>query len=231
MRLNSNETQQQILVVKNTPDSDEDIKALLIASGYPTTTIPPAAEPMLNPMADHTINAILVDIHPKRASSGIQLAKQLREHFGVPLVLLTSPSEPEREDLQKQLQPEVMLGRPCTPESMDAAIELAKEIFRKKVDNPQTDASKTKETTRELFVRENGWLKKIHVADILWIREEGIYIHIFAKGKQHTLRASLSELSVGLPPGQFYKTQKSHRVNLKKSKGTDYCGATLEDKT
>ncbi|MBN7813048.1 response regulator transcription factor [Algoriphagus sp. H41] len=205
MHLNSNEAQQRILIVKDTPDSDEDIKALLIASGYPTTTIPPGAEPMLNLMADHTTNAVLVDIHPKRASSGIQLVKQLRERCGVPLVLLTSPSEPEKEDLQKQLQPEVTLGKPCTPESMAAAIELAREIFRKKGDNPQTDASKTKKTTRELFVRESGWLRKIHVADILWIREEGSYIHIFAKGKQHTLRASLSELSVGLPLVNFTK--------------------------
>lgn len=72
------------------------------------------------------------------------------------------------------------------------------------------------ETEEEIFIRENGWLKKILVKNINWIKVEGVYTHLACQERLHTLRITAKNLFHKLPAGLFYQIHKSYYVNRTK---------------
>lgn len=66
----------------------------------------------------------------------------------------------------------------------------------------------------ELFVRENGWLKRIIIKDIDWIKLEGVYTHLFSNGKLHTLRSTTKDVLIKLPKSIFIQVHRSYFVNI-----------------
>lgn len=72
------------------------------------------------------------------------------------------------------------------------------------------------EREEEIFIRENGWLKKIYVKNINWIKVEGVYTHLACKEGLHTLRNTAKCVFSKLPKGLFYQIHKCYYVNRTK---------------
>ena len=72
------------------------------------------------------------------------------------------------------------------------------------------------ESEDEIFIRENGWLKKILINNINWIKVEGVYTHLACKEGIHTLRNTAKCVLKKLPRGLFYQIHKCYYVNRKK---------------
>lgn len=72
------------------------------------------------------------------------------------------------------------------------------------------------EEEEEIFIRENGWLKKILINNINWIKVEGVYTHLACKEGLHTLRNTAKCVLKKLPRGLFYQIHKCYYVNRTK---------------
>lgn len=68
----------------------------------------------------------------------------------------------------------------------------------------------------EIFIRENGWLKKILINNINWIKVEGVYTHLACQERIHTLRNTAKCVFSKLPKGIFYQIHKCYYVNRNK---------------
>lgn len=68
----------------------------------------------------------------------------------------------------------------------------------------------------EIFIRENGWLKKVLINNINWIKVEGVYTHLACKEGLHTLRNTAKCVLKKLPRGLFYQIHKCYYVNRNK---------------
>lgn len=84
-----------------------------------------------------------------------------------------------------------------------------------KQEHPKKKKGKTKKLKEEeIFVRENGWLKRILIRDIEWIKLEGVYTHLFSNGKLHTLRSTTKDVFIKLPKSIFIQIHRSYYVNI-----------------
>lgn len=68
----------------------------------------------------------------------------------------------------------------------------------------------------ELFIREGGWLKKILIENIHYIKLEGVYTHLYCHDQSHTLRSTSKEVLAKIPSSDFVQIHKSYFINLHK---------------
>lgn len=68
--------------------------------------------------------------------------------------------------------------------------------------------------TNELFIRENGWIKKICTQDILFFQLEGSYTKIQCELRSYMLRITTKDLLQKLKSRIFFQVSKSYLVNL-----------------
>jgi len=206
----------KILLVEDNVNLSENVRDILVIHGYEISTILEEAESACSQIEDIRPDIVLLDIKLKGRKTGIDLAEELRRSMNVPIVFLTSYSGADVVKKVKHVRPDGFITKPFTTETLVTTIELAIENFNLKPNQVNNIESPGHKDSSELFIRENGWLKKIMIADIEWIKAEGSYTHVFVAGKQHTLRNTVKELMEKLPEEQFSRVHKSYIVNLKK---------------
>ncbi|MFC5624521.1 LytR/AlgR family response regulator transcription factor [Algoriphagus winogradskyi] len=206
-------TKPKVLLVEDNFNLSENIKEILSLRGYDIVKILDQAETALSIIEENSPDLVLVDIKLKGNKTGIELAEELRQTIDLPIVFLTSASGKEIVKRVNHIQPDGFITKPFTSNSLVTSIELAME--RHKV-NLKKSADQQKNTNTDLFIRENGWLKKILISDISYIKAEGTYTHIFVKEKQYTLRNTVKDLMKKLPENQFSRVHKSYIANMEK---------------
>lgn len=207
----------KILLVEDNTNLSENISELLKINGYEILRIFESADSVMEYMLESPPDLILIDIKLKGSKTGIELAHDLRNEFKVPIVFITSASGKDIISKVRHLHPDGFIVKPFTKESLITTIELAMANYKSEelVEN-RTSIIKSKNTPDELFIRENGWLKKIRIDDIHWIKAEGTYTQLYAEGKQYTLRNTAKEILSKLNEDQFHRVHKSYIINLKK---------------
>ncbi|MCE7053257.1 response regulator [Algoriphagus sp. AGSA1] len=210
--MNETSTKSKILLVEDNFNLSENIREILTLQGYEICEILDEAETAMSIIEQSSPDLILVDIKLKGAKTGIDLAEELRRTMDMPIVFLTSASGTEIVKKVKHLRPDGFINKPFTTNSLITTIELAMENYK----SAHKDSDIRKNKVPDLFIRENGWLKKIIINDINWIKAEGTYTHLFVNEKQYTLRNTVKDLMEKLPERQFFRIHKSFIVNLGK---------------
>ncbi|WP_268036934.1 LytR/AlgR family response regulator transcription factor [Algoriphagus sp. PAP.12] len=207
----------KILLIEDNTNLSENISELLKINGYEILRIFDSADSVMEYISGTPPDLILIDIKLKGSKTGIELAHDLRNEFKVPIVFITSASGKDVISKVRHLHPDGFIVKPFTKESLITTIELAIANYKSDelIDN-RTSLIKTQNTPDELFIRENGWLKKIKIDDIQWIKAEGTYTQLYAEGKQYTLRNTAKEILSKLNEDQFHRVHKSYIINLKK---------------
>lgn len=79
---------------------------------------------------------------------------------------------------------------------------------------PIYQTGEMEDTSNELFIRENGWIKKIRTRDILFFQLEGSYTKIQCEFRSYMLRITTKDLLQKLKSRIFFQVSKSYLVNL-----------------
>ncbi|WP_192085483.1 LytTR family DNA-binding domain-containing protein [Algoriphagus sp. Y33] len=219
-------TKTRILLVEDNLNLSENLKEILSLQGYEILEILEEAETALVIIEEAAPDLVLVDIKLKGNKTGIELAEELRLSMDIPIVFLTSASGSDVVNRVKHIRPEGFISKPFTTNSLVTAIELAIENHKSRSTNIYKP---DKDVVSDLFIRENGWLKKIMINDIHWIKAEGTYTHIYVKGKQYTLRNTVKDLMQKLPYDQFSRIHKSFIINMKKIEAFSSTTVKIED--
>lgn len=206
----------KILLVEDNVNLSENVREILTLQGYEVTEILNKAEEACSKIEKHFPDLILLDIQLKGKKNGIDLAEELRQSMNIPIVFLTSSSGKDIVDKVSHIKPDGFITKPFTAESMITSVELALQAFSEANQKSQKITGAGEQFPTEIFIRENGWLKKILIEDIEWIKADGSYTHIFVKSKQYTLRNTVKEVLQKLPPQQFERVHKSYIVNMRK---------------
>jgi DNA-binding LytR/AlgR family response regulator len=207
---------KKVFIVEDNADLSDNVRQILTLKGYEIVYTLPEAESAIGIIEENIPDVILLDIMLKGKKNGISLAEDLRKNIDLPIVFLTASSGPEIIKKIKHIKPEGFVTKPFTPEGLVTAIELAMETFSLNREQANKTPPESKKKDSDLFIRENGWLKRIRIDKIDWIRAEGTYIHIFVSKKQYTLRATVKDLMEKLPSSNFCRIHKSYIVNLKR---------------
>lgn len=206
----------KLILLEDNISLSENIRDILTIKGYEVSNIIDEAESAFDTIEESHPDLLLVDIKLKGKKSGIDLAEKIRESLNIPIVFLTSSSGKDIVKKVKHIRPDGFITKPFTTETLITTIELAIQQFK----TTREEASKLQNSKDgfkdELFIRENGWLKKIIISEIDWIKAEGAYTHLFVNGRQYTLRNTAKEVLQKLPEKHFARVHKSYIINMQK---------------
>jgi len=205
----------KILLIEDDYILSENIEEILTIHGFELTATLNKAETAIEVIEDKKPDLILLDIQLKGNKDGIELSEEIRKKVNTPIIFLTSAAGKEIIHRVEHINPEGFITKPFTMEGLITSIELVLSKYRKTIENKNQEISKKDVALSELYVRENGWLRKIIIDDIDWIKAEGTYTQLNVKNKQYTLRNTVKELMKKLPADQFSRVHKSYIVNLK----------------
>ena len=222
-------TKTKILLVEDNQNLSENVKEMLIIQGYEVCGILDKAEEACTKIEAVLPDLILMDIQLKGKKNGIDLAEELRQTIDVPIVFLTSSSGKDIVKKVNHIRPDGFITKPFTSESIITSIELALQTFRQSNEKASKMIGSPDKLDSEIFIRENGWLKKIMVNDIEWIKADGSYTHIYVMGRQYTLRNTVKEVILKLPENQFVRIHKSYIVNMKKVDALSSSAVKIEE--
>jgi len=217
----------KIILVEDNDYLSENISETLELHDYTVLAVLNNAETAKKTIQEKKPDLVLIDIKLKGVRSGIQLAEELREGENIPLVFITSSSGKEIIKRVQHLNPDGFITKPFTLEALVTTIELAicNHKFRQNLQLENTIHL----SNSEIFIRENGWLVKILVKDIDWIKTEGTYSQLKVNNKQYTLRNTAKEIMDKLPEQLFVRIQKSYIINVNKIEAINSTFVKVQD--
>lgn len=208
---------QQILIVEDNFELADNTKDLLEAEGYEVCGILDSGKRIEEVMFEKLPSAVLLDIHLYGEKNGIEIAHILRNKFQVPVIFFTSSSDKITIEKAKEISPEGYILKPFTRETLITTLAIAISNFEKKHTNFSEMIFHDRIIKGSIFIRDKGYLKKVNIQDIDWIKADGSYTHICTENQTiYTLRNVIKDVISKLPPVLFCKVSKAHIVNIDK---------------
>ena len=214
-----------ILIVEDELLIAAEIERALARLGH--TPLPPVdnSDEALSVLAAQPVELVLMDINIAGDCDGIAAALLVRRQFAVPVVFLTARSDSATLNRAKLAQPYGFLVKPFTDDSLRVQIELA--LFNAYEAGPVGPVLDTADAGTEvlgpaercpkfkdyLFVRKGSGHVKVQLSDILYFEALQNYVRLHTVRERFVFDSTLKELEQKLPD-QFFKTHRSHIVNL-----------------
>ncbi|TGE06440.1 LytR/AlgR family response regulator transcription factor [Hymenobacter fodinae] len=214
-----------ILIVEDELLIAAEIERALVRLGH--TPLPPVdnSDEALSVLATQPAELVLMDINIAGDCDGIAAALLVRRQFAVPVVFLTARSDSATLNRAKLAQPYGFLIKPFTDDSLRVQIELA--LFNAYQAGPVGPMLDTADAGSEvlgaaercpkfkdyLFVRKGSGHVKVLLSDILYFEALQNYVRLHTVKENFVFDSTLKELEQKLPD-QFFKTHRSHIVNL-----------------
>ncbi|AWW31586.1 hypothetical protein DN752_16460 [Echinicola strongylocentroti] len=208
----------QILIVEDNIELADNTKDLLETEGYEVCGILDSDEKIEGTLFEKSPAAVLLDIHLKGNSNGIDIAHDIREKFSIPVIFFTSSTDKETLNRVKEISPDGYIVKPFSRDTLITTLTLAISNFESKNSDKVSELIfHDKIIKGSIFIRDKGYLKKVAVDDINWIKADGSYTHISTENNTvYTLRNVLKDVLNKLPTMLFCKVNKAHIVNLDK---------------
>lgn len=190
-------------------DQAAERKSLLsILKGCAVNTVPTvfaSGEELLSAYQPHAFDLLLMDIYMD-GITGIETVERVRQvDEAVPVAFLTTSTDHAMESYR--LSALMYLEKPIQRENVEKMLELA----RMKRDNSPS-----------LLIFHQGEGKKLPLADILYLEQQGRRVCIaMRRGEKELVYNKLSTLLPQLEGQPFFQTHKSYCVHLAYVKGID----------
>ncbi|MCK4973945.1 MAG: response regulator [Sulfurimonas sp.] len=129
--------QYRIIIVEDDEITALNLKLSLQKHGYQIVAVCDNAELAREKIDTYKPDIVIIDISLQESSDGIELAKTIRKHYGIPFIYLTSYSDDDIITQAKQTEPYGYIVKPFDPSSLHATIQMA--IFKFDVENQRNE--------------------------------------------------------------------------------------------
>lgn len=124
--------EKEILLVDDEVIIGMDTKNSLEKYGYTVVTVPSADLAMNIVYRNKNLALILMDIDLGRGSNGIELAKRILEYIEIPIVFVSSHTEPEVVSMTEEVTSYGYIEKYSNLTVYDASIKMAYKLFNEK---------------------------------------------------------------------------------------------------
>lgn len=211
----------KILIVEDEPFIAEDLSGLLCDAGYEVETCLQFHK-VLDAIMTFQPDLILMDISLDRGNSGIKLSMQVRKQFDLPIIFLTSHSDPQTISLAKETEPVGYLVKPIQVHTLVSTIEIGfkqAEILRE-----------LKSDSDAIFLRHNGKMVKVKYNEILFAKANDNYTDIHTSSQTILLTKTLKQVESCLPKRHFQRVHRSFLINIDKVLSFEEGGVSIDGK-
>lgn len=184
----------------------ESIMQLLISLGY--DVLEPASDYLeaINMLERHKPDLVMLDINlGEGMRNGIELAKFIKQNYGIPFIFLTANADKATVEQAKETEPAAYLIKPFTKTDLYATIEVAvvKHISSLKYSNVPF-----------LYLKDGSIYRKVSELDIMYVESEHVYLNIYTHGRNFLMRSTVDDFYSKLSQDRFVKIGRSYLVNI-----------------
>lgn len=227
----------KILVVEDVNSIEIDVRNRLEEMGYKVQSIVLSAEKAYEAIENEKPDLVLMDVILDGDKDGIETAKEIREHYNIPVLFLSGETNHEKLAGIAESKAYGFVSKPFKQADLMTNIQIAlqrheeeqeqlyeiKKLKRSNTshDSPQHDF---------IFVRADYKLNKINLQDILFIEALKDYVVINTKDKIFTTHATMKKMMQVLPEKDFARVHRSYIVRLDKVFSVKYPDLVIEGK-
>ena len=158
------------------------------------------------------IDMAILDINLGEDLTGIDIARYIRQHVGIPFIFISSYEDAVTVRSALETSPHAYLQKPFQKASVFAAIELAMSSFHPPVEKVE-EGTPNVVIKNAIFIKDRQKYHKVPVKDIAYIKSDGNYLELFTAERKYLMREALKNIQEQLPQ-TFLKVNKSYIVNL-----------------
>lgn len=207
-----------VLIVEDTPAESTALVAVLEASNYTIVGVATTFKDALDLFYNNKVDMAIVDIFLNGSPDGISFAETINAvpNASIPFVFLTSSTDRNIFERAKLTQPFSYLLKPFNELEIQYAIEMAVEKFYAQTDVFLGDEEDTVISDDYLFIKKGKTLKKVELADIIYIEVEEKYCNIITEKEKFVILISLTKILKMLDSNLFCRTHRNYIVNTEK---------------
>lgn len=136
-----------IIVVEDDEITALNLKLSLEKHGYSVICLCDNTAQAIEALDTYKPNVIIIDISLQESNDGIELAKEIKSHYAIPFIYLTSYSDDEIISQAAKTEPYGYIVKPFDPSSLHATIQMA--IFKFNVENKRYEEINTSKLDEE----------------------------------------------------------------------------------
>jgi two-component system, LytTR family, response regulator LytT len=158
---------------------------------------------------------VLLDLMLRHGDDGIELARSIKQKYGLPVIFITSLSDKATVERAKEIHPEGYLVKPFEKEDLYTSVEIALSNFLQAGAKKQAPEEGNYFFKEYLFIKKNYQFEKVGIHDIQWIKSDGNYLEIYChKEKKYLIRSTFHEFFDNVSSDIFLQVHKSYVVNF-----------------
>ncbi|MEO8515546.1 MAG: response regulator transcription factor [Flavobacterium sp.] len=207
-----------VLVIEDTPAESDALIKVLLANDYNLVGVASTYNEALTFFYNNKVDVVIIDIFLDGNPEGITFAETINivPNGSKPFVFLTSSSDRQIFERAKLTRPFSFLMKPFNELEILYAIEMAVEKFNDQTDVFFSEEQDTVISSEYLFIKKGKSLKKVRIADIVYIEVEEKYCNIITENEKFLILISLTKILELLDTSIFCRTHRNYIVNTEK---------------
>jgi len=205
----------RILIVEDDMIIGANLSLQLVNLGYEITGIESRGEEALAHAMANTPDIILMDINLKGKLNGIETVSAIQRKKDIPIIYLTANSDEATFSKAKETRPRAFIAKPFNNLDLQRTIALVVEQLKGNsvAKHPVLEIEVLED---RIFVRHNGKMEKLLLADILYIEADRNYCTLITDTGNYLLTSTLKTMEEKLPKAIFIRVHRSFMVNISK---------------
>lgn len=206
----------RLLIVEDEAIIAADLEMAMKKMDFEVVAVADTGEGAIEAVKMHSPDLILMDIQLYGDLDGIDTAHQISKIRAIPIIFLTSNTDPQTFRRAKLTQPHAFLSKPFRFTDIKHSIDLA---FQDKAavaqaSGPEPDISYQLQDC--IFVRSKEFLVKLKLKDILYVEADSCYCNLYTEAGKHTIVSTLKKFEASISYPSFMRIHRSFMVNLEK---------------
>lgn len=204
----------RVLIVEDEVIVARDIAHYLNELGCEIVGILVEGEDVMPFLENEEADIVLMDINLKGKLDGVETVRLLKQKYDIPIIYLTANTDDRSFELAKGTKPYAFVEKPFKPKRLVRTVELLIEQLAEKTADSSQDEQNQFVLKDRIFIKDNGKMTKIFLADILYIEADGSYSKIRTKSKAYLLAINLRNLESKISSEVLMRVHRSFIVNL-----------------
>lgn len=198
----------RILIAEDEDWIAEDLRETLQENDFEVIGVVDSYEKALLTLRDCTPDLVILDIRLKGIGTGVDIAKEINERWGIPFLFLSSNIDPKTmKDILDEV-PASILTKPCKPVDLIASVRLALSKGTIEITKNETNIIED-----DFFVKSEHSYRKIEIPKLLYVKGEGSYTKVQLQDERLVLRATLKYFDFLENHVNLLRVHRSYIVN------------------
>lgn len=208
----------RVLIIEDTATESDRLIKTLTENNFTIVGLATSCKEALTLFYKEKIDIVIADIFLNGNPDGIVFAETINvvPNSSKPVVFLTSSTDRKIFERAKLTQPFSYLIKPFNELEILYAIETAVEKFYKQDDVFFKEEENTVIGSEYLFIKKGKSLKKVLIADIIYVEVEEKYCNIITEKEKFLILISLKKILELLGVNRFSRTHRNYIVNTDK---------------